>query len=159
MQQLIENRYALLYMLAGKSEVAMKSVNTGKTLSFKITKKESNKQNSSEYIYFINYIAGDRSVYAGVMAYKEDTDTFEFYKGAKGNMDKDCIEIKGLLSVVNKLHKERYDLPVEIYHCGRCGKCGKRLTVPESVLTGLGPECAKKCGVPHPKNKMYTIPR
>ncbi len=33
---------------------------------------------------------------------------------------------------------------VEVHHAGRCGRCGRMLTVPESVETGLGPECARK---------------
>ena|SRR3990167_5904607 len=32
----------------------------------------------------------------------------------------------------------------EVYHEGRCGRCGRKLTVPESIDTGLGPECAAK---------------
>ena len=31
----------------------------------------------------------------------------------------------------------------EFWHEGRCGKCGKKLTTPESIERGLGPECAK----------------
>lgn len=31
----------------------------------------------------------------------------------------------------------------EIRHAGRCGRCGRLLTVPESIETGLGPECSK----------------
>lgn len=36
------------------------------------------------------------------------------------------------------------DLPAgyAIHHEGRCGRCGRRLTVPESVESGFGPECA-----------------
>jgi Family of unknown function (DUF6011) len=30
----------------------------------------------------------------------------------------------------------------EVLHAGRCGRCGRLLTVPESIKTGLGPECA-----------------
>jgi hypothetical protein len=30
----------------------------------------------------------------------------------------------------------------DMHHEGRCGRCGRRLTVPESIETGLGPECA-----------------
>lgn len=30
----------------------------------------------------------------------------------------------------------------DLHHEGRCGRCGRRLTVPESIETGLGPECA-----------------
>ena len=32
------------------------------------------------------------------------------------------------------------------YHVGRCGRCGRALTVPASIETGLGPECAGKLG-------------
>jgi len=156
MKYLVSNDKALPYMLAGKSEVTMISTQTGNTLSYKIIKKKSDK-NESEFIYFIYHISENELIYAGIMVYKEDIDTFEFYKGQKGNLDTDHIAIKGLLSVVNKLHKGNYDIPVEIYHCGRCGKCGKRLTTPDSILSGVGPECAKRYNIPHPKNRHMRM--
>lgn len=33
---------------------------------------------------------------------------------------------------------------LEVWHEGCCGRCGRRLTVPESIETGMGPECAAK---------------
>jgi hypothetical protein len=30
------------------------------------------------------------------------------------------------------------------HHEGRCGRCGRVLTVPSSIESGIGPECAKK---------------
>lgn len=33
---------------------------------------------------------------------------------------------------------------VEFRHMGRCGRCGRALTRPESIDSGLGPECAGK---------------
>lgn len=30
---------------------------------------------------------------------------------------------------------------LEIWHEGKCGRCGRKLTVPESVAQGFGPEC------------------
>lgn len=33
-----------------------------------------------------------------------------------------------------------------VHHEGRCCKCGRRLTVPESIEAGIGPECAGKVG-------------
>jgi hypothetical protein len=33
---------------------------------------------------------------------------------------------------------------IEVYHEGRCGRCGRKLTVPESIKSGFGPECAGK---------------
>lgn len=45
-------------------------------------------------------------------------------------------------------HLMRGNLPpqAEIWHEGRCGRCGRRLTVPESVARGLGPECVGMVG-------------
>jgi hypothetical protein len=31
---------------------------------------------------------------------------------------------------------------IEFWHEGRCGRCGRRLTVPTSIETGLGPVCS-----------------
>jgi hypothetical protein len=36
------------------------------------------------------------------------------------------------------------DARVEFRHEGRCGRCGRALTVPSSIDSGLGPECAGK---------------
>jgi hypothetical protein len=33
------------------------------------------------------------------------------------------------------------EVDLEVWHEGRCGACGRRLTVPESIERGLGPEC------------------
>lgn len=32
----------------------------------------------------------------------------------------------------------------KLLHRGRCGRCGRALTVPASIETGVGPECATK---------------
>jgi hypothetical protein len=40
-------------------------------------------------------------------------------------------------AVLGKLH---------YYHEGRCGRCARRLTVPESIVNGLGPVCLEKMG-------------
>jgi len=39
---------------------------------------------------------------------------------------------------------------VEFWHEGRCGRCGRVLTVPESIATGFGPECAGRVGAVTP---------
>lgn len=38
-------------------------------------------------------------------------------------------------------------LKVEIWHEGRCGRCARRLTVPASIVIGIGPECAEIMGL------------
>jgi len=34
-----------------------------------------------------------------------------------------------------------------IMHVGKCGRCGRTLTVPESIASGIGPDCAGKMGL------------
>lgn len=34
--------------------------------------------------------------------------------------------------------------PARLMHVGKCGRCGRALTVPASILAGIGPECATK---------------
>lgn len=38
---------------------------------------------------------------------------------------------------------------MEYYHVGRCGRCARPLTVPESIINGIGPDCAEKYGLPN----------
>jgi hypothetical protein len=33
---------------------------------------------------------------------------------------------------------------VEFWHEGKCCRCGRKLTVPASIASGIGPECATK---------------
>lgn len=53
----------------------------------------------------------------------------------------------------------RYDVPFlphgwAVYHEGRCGRCGRRLTVPESIVSGIGPECRNKAT----EEGVWTLP-
>lgn len=54
-------------------------------------------------------------------------------------------EYKVLLWAVGVIH-EAYDCPAgyEMRHAGKCCVCGRKLTTPESIEAGIGPECAKK---------------
>jgi Family of unknown function (DUF6011) len=41
-------------------------------------------------------------------------------------------------------HLDQLDGKVEIFHAGKCCRCGRKLTTPESIEAGIGPECAGK---------------
>ena len=38
------------------------------------------------------------------------------------------------------------DAGFKVHHEGQCGRCGRALTVPESIESGIGPECARVMG-------------
>ena len=33
---------------------------------------------------------------------------------------------------------------VTVWHEGKCGACGRKLTVPDSIKSGIGPVCAAR---------------
>lgn len=41
-------------------------------------------------------------------------------------------------------HLDNMPTFVHVLHVGKCGRCGRKLTDPESIRYGLGPECRKK---------------
>lgn len=149
----ISNDAALPFMLAGKSEFTVVSMRTAVRFSFKLTKKKSTSgaAGAAEFIYFVNVIHGDNSIYGGLLYFDNRTEAFMFSKGKTGLVGAEDVRIKSLLYIVNNLLAKNYGIDVSIYHCGKCGRCGKKLTTPESVLTGLGPECCKLSGIPRVK--------
>jgi len=59
-------------------------------------------------------------------------------------MSADSLPVKVINWAINQL--ERFgQLPegYSIHHEGRCGRCGRTLTVPESIDSGIGPECQR----------------
>lgn len=151
----IEKDKALQFMLAGCSEFILVSGKTGTKLRYKLDKKLStqnlntNSSDEDQFIYWLN--TGEKSgtlIYGGVLFFDSNDNQFKFGKGARGNLLKTDIRIKSLLYVLNNLYKNNTQINVKIYHVGKCGKCGKKLTDPVSILTGLGPHCAKQCGIP-----------
>ena len=50
--------------------------------------------------------------------------------------------VRWLLKHINTGSLKRAFAQAEFWHEGRCGRCGRKLTVPESIASGFGPECA-----------------
>lgn len=145
---------ALRYILAGKSEFTFLSLKTNVRIRYKLQRKvaeQKGKKGQDEYIYFLNTFTDGEYKYAGVLFYDDIVGQFKFGRGQRGLLNYSHINIKSLLFVLNQLSIENYNLSLKVYHAGKCGRCGRKLTTPESILTGLGPECSKKAGVPRVK--------
>ena len=67
---------------------------------------------------------------------------------AKSKFTHESYPVKLLNRVVARVwcddHAAYEQYGFKVHHEGKCGRCGRRLTVPESVESGIGPECAKK---------------
>jgi hypothetical protein len=67
---------------------------------------------------------------------------------AKSKYKPDTLPVK-VLNWALGLIRTGGELPpgYSIHHEGRCCRCGRTLTVPSSIESGIGPECAKLMGL------------
>jgi hypothetical protein len=59
-------------------------------------------------------------------------------------MTPDSEPVKAIKFALHLLKYHQTNPDLEIWHSGRCGRCSRRLTVPESIAAGIGPDCAGK---------------
>lgn len=66
---------------------------------------------------------------------------------AKSRYGEDAMPVRLLDRILARLWKNEgaaiEQAGFKLHHEGRCGRCGRLLTVPESIETGIGPECRK----------------
>ena len=129
------------FALAGNATFTIVSSATGARFTFKIQAKKgvtgfffvsvlNGSNNEADYAYMGIIIAGP----AGC----------SFKRGAKSTIDPDAASMKAFAWFFENLRRAYVSPTVEFWHEGRCGRCGRKLTVPSSIETGLGPECAEK---------------
>jgi len=135
------------YMMAGNATVTFVSSKTGQRYTFKIRKPDEKKQDprykNNGNTYFVSLLSGPQNTtdftYMGMISHND----FRLTKASK--MNQESSPVKAFAWVWNHIINKQ-DIPeaVEIWHEGSCGRCGRKLTVPESIEAGIGPECAGK---------------
>jgi len=94
-------------------------------------------------VYFVNLLTGPNNegdfTYLGLL----DPATGAVRLTAKSRLTDDSKPVKAVRWALRHVWDGRpFPAPATCHHEGRCGRCGRKLTVPESIETGLGPECA-----------------
>lgn len=137
-------------MLAGNARITLVSKATGARYTFKIAraKKPGSTPNAGR-TWFVSLLSGPNNeadfTYIGVLRDGWGSEGVRFSTTAKSRMRPDSAPVKAIGWAVHALY-DRGEIPaaLEVWHEGCCCRCGRTLTVPESIATGLGPECAKK---------------
>lgn len=132
----------LSFMFAGKATFTLRNSKSGNRFTYKVSapRKQSN---PSRPIYFVSVMTGtdnEKSYsFVGTLFGK-----FTYQHSRKSSLLQTAPSVnvfERFLAIV-----ENHHLPnnVEIWHEGTCCHCGRKLTVPESLISGWGPECNKK---------------
>lgn len=144
------------YMLAGNSTFTVENESTGNRLTFKITsiQRATGKPELPQKLWFVKVLNGPDNesnyMFLGSLQVKANpefqTDEFVYYKHSKkSGATEDATSVKMIEWMVKRLQSKKFGWPenVHVFHEGRCGRCGRKLTVPESITSGYGPECIK----------------
>lgn len=134
------------FFLAGKAFFTLRSQKTGTRYTYRVNRAtDKNDETKKLDLWFVSLLVGPDNwsnyQYIGVIRKQDDTG-YTFTTTGKSRMPPEAAPVKAISYVIDCL-RSRPDAPnCEIWHAGKCGRCGRLLTVPESIATGFGPECA-----------------
>lgn len=140
------SKEALKFMFSGKSVVTFLNTKTKNRFTYKI------KQAKDSNLFFVSVLTGpDQYTYIGTCV------EGKFKHGKKSTITEGAQSVKVFTYMLKNLISDTVEDFLEVWHEGFCGKCGKRLTVPSSILNGLGPDCIKKLSKSDKRDKFLEL--
>jgi hypothetical protein len=134
---------ARAFLLGGNATVTLLSVKTGTRFTYKI------RANDEGDVHFVSLLSGPDNEsdysYLGRIDAKG-----RLWVGRRvpqaGDISEDAPSAMAFRWAWLRLLQDILPDTLEIWHEGRCGRCSRKLTVPSSIASGFGPECAGKVG-------------
>ncbi len=124
------------FMLAGKATFTIRSQATQNRFTFKVKKVQ-----DATDLFFVSLMTGSDNEshysYMGVIR------NGRFARTAKSKISESEVSYKAFSWFWQNMLDNQMPTTVECWHEGKCGKCNRKLTVPESIERGIGPECWK----------------
>jgi hypothetical protein len=124
------------FMFAGKARFTIRSKRTGTRFTYRV------KVSKDEKVFFVSVLTG-----------AENETHYLISERTAGAVTRTVASQRSVLthrvlsrfsSLARCLDAKRLHDQLEVWHEGRCGRCGRTLTVPESIASGIGPECATR---------------
>lgn len=137
------------FVLGGKATLTIENAaawasqhNAPSHWTFKIKKKE---VSEGKYLFFVSLLTGPENTkdYSYIGTLEPNNGVVRITAASK--ITADTLSFKILNRVLKLIWSNETEgitaAGFEVHHSGRCGMCGRKLTVPESIKTGFGPEC------------------
>ena len=142
---------ALKFIISGSALFTITSRRTGKHFTFKASSPKS-RDGAPRPPIFVKVLTGPDNGWNGDWTFlgslfraTDDSVILHLVAGRKGRRD-----LKAFAALEWALqHLKADELPetLAVQHEGKCGVCSRSLTHPNSIASGIGPECAKKGGL------------
>lgn len=130
------------FIIAGHATVTLKSKKTGSRYTYKVSVPR--EQNADRPIWFVSLLSGPDNEHSYQYFGNLRPHTFEV--GRNSRISADAPSVRAFRWFYTKVLQEESEAALEqleVWHEGHCGRCGRKLTVPESIESGFGPECIK----------------
>lgn len=122
------------YIFGGNATFTVVSIPTNSRFTYKVKKSDGERP-----VFFVSVLIGPDNwtnyKYAGLL----NPETLEFRSTTNSKISFNAPSVFALRWMLNHIESDQF----ELWHEGRCGVCGKKLTVPESIASGIGPICAQ----------------
>lgn len=127
------------FMLGGNARVTLESQSTGARFTYRIRAAEDGG------LYFVSVLTGadNESDFAYLGTIRGD----RFEHGRKARLSPDAPSARAFAWAWPHIAAGQVPAALGVWHEGRCGRCNRPLTVPHSIATGFGPECANVLGI------------
>ncbi len=136
------------YITAGNATITLRSNISGKRYTYRIKAMERNDGTVAalpERSYFISLLTGPDNdgdfTYIGIL-----TPQLNMRLTPKSKLPQESSPVQAFRFLLLCISKGEMPGAFEVWHAGKCGRCGRKLTVPESVERGIGPDCAEMMG-------------
>lgn len=131
------------FILAGNATFTLVSKKTGTRFTYRVRAGEIREGATLPDVWFVSLLVGSDNegdyAFLGSIFARDGV----YRPGKKSKVSPDAPGAKAFAWFWSRLALREPET-VEFWHAGRCGRCARRLTVPESIAIGLGPECAQK---------------
>ena len=126
------------FFQAGKATFTVENTQSGEYYTYCI--RTNTYPNNDAVSRFVSLLTGSDNesdyTYLGMWRYGR----FETTKASQ--LPIESAPCRGIAYVIDVVEGRREEHPLmKIRHEGKCGKCGRKLTTPESLDRGIGPEC------------------
>ena len=134
---------ARAFLLGGNATVTLVSKASGTRFTFKV------RASDDGDVFFVSLLGGPDNE-ADYRYLGRIDNQGRFWAGRRvpkpGDVGKDAPSSKAFDWAWGYLKNDVLPVKLEIWHEGRCARCNRKLTVPSSIESGFGPECAGKVG-------------
>ena len=133
------------FVTAGDAIFTLKSRRTETRYTYRVTKKEASEQYPAAY--FVKVLTGPDNESSYTYLGKLDADSGDVVLTRASKLVEDSAPVKAIRWALRRIWQAIELTDCEFHHAGKYCRCGRTLTVPESVESGIGPECAKLIGI------------